>query len=254
MTLAETSPAPEVPVARLRRFYPEWVLPLLFHPRRALRDITALKADTWLAPILILLVLALARAVTAGPLRQPALAALFSASAGSDSSALALDGGGPLMVYVIPAALAALEVIDSWLAVAALVQLALQPLGGGGSGGQTMNLVAWASLPLALRDGVRLVYFLLAHQLIRSPGLAGWAASASGAGGLFLAQLLSGLDLFGLWQLLLLVGGVQAGRGVGRGKAWLAVGLALALVIGAKALGSWALGQLGLANLLQLVF
>lgn len=247
MTRTETKSASEGPAAPARRFIPAWVLPVLFRPQRVFRQIAAAGAENWLTPVLILMSLAGLRAAAAGPMRQAALGALFAAS----GEGLPVDGGGPVAAYVIPAAIAALEVWVSWMGLTAVIHLVLTFWGGGGTVRQTMNLVAWASLPLALRDVVRLVYFLVAQQFIRAPGLAGLVPSE---GRVWMILMLSGVDIYWLWQALLLAVGVRAGHAVGWGKAGAIVALALLQLLTFQALGGWALARLGFLSLWQLVF
>jgi hypothetical protein len=90
--------------------------------------------------------------------------------------------------------------------------------------------VAWAGLPFAIRDVLRVIYMLSVGHAIGSPGLSGFASSAG-----FIPQLLSRLDLFVLWYILLLIIGFAIMDGLSRGKAVLDVLVVMLLVLLAQA-------------------
>jgi hypothetical protein len=87
-----------------------------------------------------------------------------------------------------------------------------------------LNIVAWASLPFVLRDVLRMIFMLLAGHAIVSPGLSGFSGSA-----VFVAQILSRVDLFFLWTIILLIIGFGKADGLPRNKA--IVGVVAVLLI-----------------------
>jgi hypothetical protein len=125
--------------------------------------------------------------------------------------------------------------------------------GGKTSFRQLWPLVVWAGLPYALRGLLQSAYILATGQLIANPGLSGLArpesvaagalAASPGPGQLALAAFLGQVDLFLVWKLALLAGGVVAAARLSRRKSvaitlalWLALsllGLVPALVSGA---------------------
>jgi hypothetical protein len=94
-----------------------------------------------------------------------------------------------------------------------------------------MNLVAWGSLPFAVRDIVRIAAMLSTNQLIGSPGLRGFAPFGDGNWSLVLASLLGLIDLYLIWHILLLITGVNAADGLSRPKAASGVLLTILLVL-----------------------
>jgi hypothetical protein len=86
-----------------------------------------------------------------------------------------------------------------------------------------MNLAAWASLPLALREIVRILGILITHSVIKSPGLSGFAGG-------FAAALLARIDLYFLWQSALILLGALQISSVARTKTW-AVTLITILIV-----------------------
>ena len=89
-----------------------------------------------------------------------------------------------------------------------------------------LNIVAWASLPFAVRDFLRIVFMLIARHAITSPGLSGFSSSTG-----FVAQLLTRADLFLLWNIILLVIGFAIADGLSRGKAVSGVLVVIVLVL-----------------------
>jgi hypothetical protein len=260
MTTETSAELPELP----RRFHFGWVLPALFRPRQMFVKIAAQSGDVWLTPILILMVVAVLRSVAAGPLKQAAAAGgsgtppagvqYYTPEQQSQFQQTQSATAGPVFVYVFPAVLAALETWVGWLLVVGLLHLVLTMLGGQGASRQAMNLVAWASLPFAVRDGVRMIYLLATHQLISRAGLAGFAPTDGGDGSAYLAQLLGFVDVYLLWHVLLLVAGVRAGNKLSSVKAWSGVLITLAIVLLLEALPGFGLTKLSSLTVIQPFF
>ena len=92
-----------------------------------------------------------------------------------------------------------------------------------------LNVVAWGSLPFALRDSLRIIFMLSTGHAIMSPGLSGFASSAG-----FLSQLLMRFDIFLIWSIILLVIGFAIADGLSRGKAVTGVLTVILLVLVAQ--------------------
>jgi hypothetical protein len=136
---------------------------------------------------------------------------------------------GKVFMYVIPLVSSWSGLWIGWIVLAGLLHLGSTLLGGRGSMQRAMNITAWASLPFALRDLLRLAYMLSASHAITSPGLSGFATSA------FLAQLLSRTDIFLIWSIVLLIIGFSIADGLPRGKAFLGVAVVVLLLLFAQA-------------------
>ena len=150
---------------------------------------------------------------------------------------------GPVFVYIIPLVGGLLSLWLGWLILAGVLHLISTLFGGRGSLGGALNVAAFALLPFALRDMLRLLFMLITRQSINSPGLSGFA---SGAG--FTAQILSHLDVFLIWHILLLVLGLAAADDLPRSKAALAAVSSVILILLVQAgLGSLGAGLGGMA-------
>lgn len=106
-----------------------------------------------------------------------------------------------------------------------------------------LNVVAWASLPFAVRDLLRIVFMLSARHAIVSPGLSGFSSGSA-----FVSQLLTRADIFLIWNVILLIIGFAIADGLSRGKAVTGVLVVILLVLLAQAgLGALGSGFGGLA-------
>jgi hypothetical protein len=248
---SETVP---LPLERPRRFHFDWLLPTLFQPRATMARIAAHPGDAWLTPILVLMACALGLVAVAGPLKQAAAQLgqtvpdefqYWSPEQQAQFMQAQAATSGPVVIYVFPAIIAVLGVWVGWLVMVGVLHLVLTLIGGRGSTRTAMNVVAWAALPLAVRDLVRLGAMLSTKQLIARPGLSGFAPADGGPVSLMLASLLALIDIYVIWQIVLLILGVRAGNGLSLGKAVGGVLLTMILILLLQALPGFLAAQLG---------
>jgi hypothetical protein len=212
------------------------VMALFLHPRQVFESIAANGNPTWQLPLLILSVTALlvvlvggyftARAAQMGTSAMPADFQYWTPEMQQNYFSAQQAMSGPTFVYVIPLAGAWISLWLGWLALGGLMHLASTLLGGRGSMSGALNVAAWASLPFALRDIVRIVFMLVVQHSISSPGLSGFAVSAG-----FLAQVLAHVDLFLIWQALLMMMGFFLADNLSKNKAILGVLIVLILIL-----------------------
>jgi hypothetical protein len=137
---------------------------------------------------------------------------------------------GPVFLYVMPMVGSLTALWLGWLFLAALLHFGSTLLGGRGTMQSALNIVAWASLPFAIRDVLRVVFMLAESHTIVSPGLSGFSSTAG-----FVTQLLTRLDVFVIWQVILLVIGFTLTDGLPRAKAVTGVLVVVFLVLLAQA-------------------
>lgn len=215
-----------------RRLHFNWLFPAIFQPRPTFNKIALYEHGAWLTPILLITVFALVRVFVAAPLQLAALQAAgpvlpqgFETMPpeqqqqilDSQSQAQSLING-PIFIYVFPAVFAVLGTWLGWLITFGLLHLILTLLGGRGSTRSTMNIVAWASLPFLIRDLVRIGYMLVTQRIIVSYGLSGFAPT-DGLLGPFVGALLSQVDIYLFWYILLIILGVTVSDKLTRVKA-----------------------------------
>jgi hypothetical protein len=150
---------------------------------------------------------------------------------------------GPVFNYVMPMIGSLTGLWVGWLLLAGLLHFGSTLLGGRGSMQSALNIVAWASLPFAIRDLLRIIFMLVAGHAIVSPGLSGFTTTPG-----FIAQILTRLDIFMIWHVILLIIGSALTDGLPRSKAVTGVLVVMLLVLFAQAgLGALTSGFGGLA-------
>jgi hypothetical protein len=223
-----------IPVPPLnKRFYFEMLFPFLLRPRAIAQKI-AQKRATWLTPLLVVSLLIVARLWFSTPpvvdtLPVDSMPAPMQGGSGmADTYTIGGGGGGggggvvPLpgegqgepptvsatdQIVPILGALAGLWV--GWFLLSVLLYVGMVVSGSSNTFTETLNLVAWSSLPL----GIRQIALLIASLAIPSvaanaPGLASLVSSTSGPSGIFLTALLKLVDVYLVWQLVLILLGL----------------------------------------------
>jgi hypothetical protein len=235
-----TSPAPPTPQPR-RNWRFDWVIPVLIHPKQAFAEIAAQTRGVWLTPLVILTVAALLQTMMAGSIQQklaesgtlpiPEAAQWWTPEQLAQYQQVMTGMNNPVFYYALPALRIVIGVWAGWLIFGALLHLLLTLLGGRSSMGVTLNVVAWASLPIALRYLVQFGKMMQSNQFIQGHGLAGFAPSGEGIVFAVIALALALIDLYVIWQIVLLVIGIKASSALTTPRAWISVLLTLAIVL-----------------------
>jgi len=238
-----------------RRFQWDWVSPVLFKPKQAFARITEQISGVWLTPILIQTLTAIALVLTTGYVSQkygvgmtgemPQIPEYYTPEQVAQIQQALAAMQGPVFVYVFPTLIAIAKVWIGWLLVGGIVHLVSTLLGGRGNTMRAMNIVAWAGLPFALRDVVRLLGALISRKTLVSPGLAGFAPTDGSNLALFLAAFLALIDIYVIWHIILVVVGLRASNGLSLGKAILVSGGSILLVLLIQSLLSYLASSLG---------
>jgi hypothetical protein len=242
-----------LPIEKPRRLHLDWVLPVLFQPRRIFTKVAAQSQAVWLTPLLILSLTVILQVLAAGQIKQQAalsgqveLPPGFEYSSPEDQAQFqkAMEATqSPTFIYVLQALGAVAGVWVGWLLVGALLHLALTMLGGRGNW-CALNLVAWASLPFAIRALVRATSMLFTHHLISTPGLQGFAPAGDSGLVLYLAAFLALIDIYIVWHIILLVIGVRISSGLSVGKVWAGVLMVIVPVLLLQALLTYLVSRL----------
>jgi len=137
----------------------------------------------------------------------------------------------PLFIYLFPALGALIGIWLSWFLFGSILHLALTLSGSRGTSRQAINLVAWASLPFAIRSIVTLLAILINKRLIEAAGVSGFIAADAQGFASFMRVLLAFVDIYLIWQVILLMVGSLPLTGLSRGKAWTAVLISVLLML-----------------------
>ena len=224
---------------------------LLLHPRNEMAKLVGNEKASWLTPMLVLSVALFLRVLVSGYMQAHAAALgeitfppdwqYWTPEMQNNYMQAIQTTQGPAFVYVIPIVSGLIKLWVGWVLLAGLFHLLSTLLGGRGSMRSALNVVAWASLPFAVRDLLRVVFMLIVGHPISSPGLSGFGGSS-----VFVAQLLANLDLFFLWHAFLLAVGTSLVDSLPVRKAALAVSIVLVISLLAQAgLGSLGAGMSG---------
>ena len=205
-----------------------WLVKIFFSPRQTIEKILKFDRAVWLAPLLVLSITALILVLVTGSVKQrigldnPAQLPQYFEYYSPEQQAQFMQAlqatSGTAFVYVLPGLLSLAKVWFGWLIVGSLVYMMLTALGSGIHSRSAINLVAWASMPFALRDLVRALAVLSTGQLIRSPGLAGFTPAGSGNALLFFSALLALIDIYWVWQVVLITIGAYSESKGSKGK------------------------------------
>jgi len=222
-----------------RRLDIQRIFSTLFRPRQAFEIVKTEARSSWLTPMLILSLVALLVVLVSGYLRtQAAMLGEVTFPPGWEywtpdmqnnyMQAQQLNQGAVVM-YVFPLVSAWARLWVGWVVLGGLLHLGSTLLGGRGSMQSALNITAWAFLPFALRDILRIIYMLIEQHAITSPGLSGFGTSA------FMVEILSRTDIFLVWSIVLLIIGFAVVDGLTRGKAVLGVLLVMLIILSAQA-------------------
>jgi hypothetical protein len=239
-------------VRKSKRFYFEWVPEVIFRPRKAFQRISASMSPTWITPLLILSCLLLINALVAGKLKNQAAMTgeisyppdyqYYTPEQQAQYTQALQSTQGPVFVYALPGIASLLGVWIGWLILGGILHLVTTMLGGRGSTVISMNVVAWGSIPLGVRAFVQILYMLISKNLVNSPGLSGFSPAGDSGWILFVSQIMRLIDIYILWQIILLIIGVHMSTALSTGKSSggviLTIVIILALQAGLSYLGS----------------
>jgi len=255
MSNIEEIDVPEAPKRRLRF---DWILPVLFRPRRATQEIARFESSTWLAPVLLLTLLAVVGVLASGPLRiqeivnrpieTPPDFEYWSQEMQDEFYQTASQPPSPAVIYLLPAVGAVVRVWVGWFLLAAVLHLLLTLAGSRGTRTADFSLAGWSMLPLAVREVVRLAAVLFGRKLISAPGLSGFAAADAVGFGAYLTALLALIDFYLIWQVILLVLGARASSGLSRSRTIFIVLSAVLILLALQALPGFIGAQLSGLN------
>lgn len=228
-----------------RRWHFDWVLPALFSPRRMFDRIAAATQSVWRTPIVILLLATLGRvwvtgnlnkaAADSGQINYPPGFEFYTPEQQAQFQQAITGMNTPTFHYILPAILGVVLVIGAWLVIGWLLHLALTLRGGRGSSQQMLNVAAWAILPFAVREGVRIVVMMNTDQLIVNRGLSGFAPADGSMVGIFLTAVLSFVDIYFFWSIVLLAVGAQRAEKLSGRKTWVTVIVTMLLLLALRA-------------------
>ena len=238
-----------------RRWRFDWLLPTFLHPRRTLTAVAEQEKPVWMLPMILLSVLILIYVLAAGPVRRQAaqmnmnnkLPPGFEYWLPEEQmryQETVSRSAGFFTTHVTPALGSLAGLWIGWFLLGSLLHLGLTLGGSRSSNLGALNLAAWASLPLALRAVVQIIAVLATQKIISSPGLAGFAAAEPTGFGAFMASILALIDIYLIWQVILLLVGFIPLSCLKRGKAWIITTIIFLIILSLRALPAYISMQL----------
>jgi hypothetical protein len=225
----------------------KWILPVLFKPTKGLQEITSRDKAFWLTPLVAISLAALLSILVAGPIRTqqaqmgtnlPTDFQYYTPEQQQQFTQAQQTSSSPLFAYVFPAITLLAGVWISWVLLGGMLHLGLTLAGSRSSSLKSLNLTAWSGLPFAVRYLIQAVYILFTRNLIASEGLSGLATIGS-----FFSAFLKQVDIYLVWQIVLVFVGVPMIAGMARRKAWLVTGIVLLILLILSSLPSFAVSR-----------
>lgn len=244
------------------RFFLKWLLPLLVRPRQAF-DHVLLRKATWYSPMLVISLLLIVQVFVKGfnsPTASEMVPSEGIPAEGFYSEGVEV-GGGEAMAEVatvsdspsgwraslMPAASKLSGLWIGWFVLTLLLFVFLVISGSQANFTSALNLTAWSSLPYAVQVIAQVIIALVYSSASALPqGLAGLALKVQGPGGQFLGILLQRVDIFFIWQaVLLMIGAVTISQLPAAKVRWLVI-LSLVIYLALAALPAFGMAQFSL--------
>jgi hypothetical protein len=237
------------------RFVPRFIVSVIFHPRKTFSQLARLSPNTWLAPMMLLTILIIVNVIASGWVKQrvnmageislPPDFEYYTAEQQAQYMQAAQATQGFAFVYVLPMIGSLAGIWLGWIIVGGMLHLATTLFGGRGSTAMSMNVVAWANLPFAIRELVRTIYVLVERRLIENPGISGFAPTGDTNWVMFLAAFLGLIDIYLIWHVILLIIGVKQTTDLTTRKATGSVLVTIGVVVLLQAGAEFLINKLG---------
>lgn len=241
--------------AQSLRFFVKPLAQLFYQPRSVFDWIATESGQLWLPPMLLITLVSLLRILVGGWLQVQRVAqgelslppdwTYYTPEMQAQYMQAAEATKNPVFVYVLPVILGLFAIWLGWIIISSLLHLTFTMAGGGGTNASALNLVAWASVPFALRELLRVLYLLVARHPIVSAGLSGFIANTESSGWLFVSTLLAFVDIFLVWHITLLVIGAKRTETITTAKSFAVVMVVTTLSLLTQAGTSYLGSQLG---------
>jgi len=138
----------------------------------------------------------------------------------------------PLFIYILPLISSLASMWIGWFVFGSVIHLLMTFKGSRQPQEAFLNLVAWASVPFVLRGIIQIINVIVTKNLINQPGLSGFIPETSSRLLAYIRVLLSMVDIFGIWFLVLIFLGSVPVSGLKPIKArWAAIWASLIYII-----------------------
>ena len=213
-----------------------WIPVILLKPRATIQKINKEEKHTWMTPLVVLSVLAILVVIIAAPIRRNAIQMglttppdfqYYSADQQAQFYNAQATQTSPLFMYVFPVLFGLVAIWLSWFILGSVLHLVLTLSGSRAMSIKSYNMVGWAMAPLAVRYLVQIIAMIITRSTINGAGLSGLISAEATGVAAYLAALLGLIDIFFIWQIVLLIMGTSDYSGLARKKALSATLLSL---------------------------
>ena len=234
-----------------------WVPRMFIKPRSTLARVNAQETSAWLAPMVILAVMVFVAVVVAAPIKRvniqtgatvPEDFQWWSQERQQQYLQAQQNLTSPTFMYLFPLLTGLAGYLLFWMICSSLLYLSLTLAGSRTTNQKVSNLVAWAMIPFALRELVKVIVIISSKRLVEDPGLSYLIASDATGIMAWLRGILGQVDFYGLLFVIFLFLGAIPLSGLRTKKAVLATTVALILMlalVGIPSLISAALSGMG---------
>ncbi len=234
-----------------------WVPRMFVKPRSTLARVNKQETAVWLAPMLILAIMVLLAVVVAAPIKRvniqtgatiPEDFQWWSQERQQQYLQAQQNLTSPTFMYLFPLISGLAGYLLFWVICSSLLYLSLTLAGSRTTNQRVSNLIAWAMLPFALRELVKVIVIISSKRLIDEPGLSYLVASDATGIMTWVKGILGQVDFYSLLFVVFLFLGAIPLSGLRASKVVLATTIVLLLVlalVGIPSLISNALSGLG---------
>ena len=238
-----------------------WLFQMLIWPKRTFRAIAANGRRSWLIVMGCLSVVILILTLIGGPSRlqqvqmnQGQLPQDFQYWSEAQQNQYFSGQQAvqkPLFIYVLPLIASLGRIWLGWFIFGSILHLMMTFKGSRHPQEYYLNLVGWASIPLILRGLVQIINVLITKSVIVDPGLSGFIPDSSGRLVDYARVLLSMVDFYAIWFLILIFNGSVPVSGIKSSKAHWAVVWSSLIFIPLASLPAFLMNQLSNIGTIQ---
>lgn len=205
-----------------------WIPAILLKPLTTIQMINKEQKHIWLTPLVVLSVLAILVVTIAAPIRRNAIQMglttppdfqYYSADQQAQFYNAQATQTSPLFMYVFPILFGLVAIWFSWFVLGSVLHLVLTLSGSRAVSIRSYNMVGWAMVPLGVRYLVQIIAMIATKSTINGAGLSGLVGADPIGVIAYLAALLGLIDIFFIWQIVLLSMGTRDYSGLASRKA-----------------------------------
>jgi len=218
----------------------DWLLPILIHPKKTIEEIVKKDKPVWLTSLMVISALVIIAGLVGSPIRKndiisganlPENFQYYSAEQQAQFMSAQATQSSALFTLVFPIVGSLIGVWFSWFILSSILHLLLTLSGSRASNIHSVNLVGWAMIPIAVRQLIQIFAMIFTHSVVHASGFSGFIASDVTGGLAFLSGILGQLDIFFIWQVVLILLGVVPLSGLKPTKAWAVTAAAILILM-----------------------